>query len=104
MVVYYSLTFKYIRSNYFAESLRDVFLNLSLYPDVIFSKVLKILAFSLIPSGFAVWIPVYMLLDFKLKYMLYVILFTIGIITLAFYVFNKGLKNYSSSNLMDARS
>ncbi len=104
MVVYYSLTFKYIRSNYFAESLRDVFLNLSLYPDVIFSKVLKILAFSLIPSGFAVWIPVYMLLDFKLKYMLYVILFTIGIITLAFYLFNKGLKNYSSSNLMDARS
>ena len=104
MVIYYSLTFRFIRSGYFADSLRDVFLNLSLYPDVIFNKVLKVLAFSFIPSGFAVWIPVHMILDFNLLSLLYVILFTIGIIILAFFTFNRGLRNYSSSNLMDARS
>ena len=104
MVIYYSLTFKYLRSNYLTDSLRDVFINLSLYPDVIFNKVVKIVAFSLVPSGFAAWVPVHILLEFRLSWLFYLIVFTITIIILAFYVFNKGLKNYSSSNLMGARS
>ncbi len=104
MAIYYSLTFKYIRSNYLTDSLRDVFINLSLYPDVIFNKVIKFLAFSLIPSGFASWVPVHILLEFRLSWLFYLIIFTGTLIIIAFYVFNRGLKRYSSSNLMGARS
>ena len=104
MTIYYSLTFKYMRSNYLTDSLRDVFINLSLYPDVIFNKVVKILAFSFIPSGFATWVPVHLLMEFRLIWLFYLIVFTVTIIILAFYVFNKGLRSYSSSNLMGARS
>ena len=104
MTIYYSLTFKYMRSNYLTDSLRDVFINLSLYPDVIFNKVVKIIAFSFIPSGFATWVPVHLLMEFRLIWLFYLIVFTVTIIILAFYVFNKGLRSYSSSNLMGARS
>jgi len=104
MVIYYSMSFKHIRSHYLSDSLRDVFLNMSLYPDIIFNKVIKILAFSFIPSGFACWIPVHLLMNFRIDYFIYMILFTIINITLAFICFDKGLKNYTSSNLMGDRS
>ena len=104
MTIYYSMSFKYIRSHYFTDSLRDVFLNMCLYPDIIFNKIIKILAFSFIPTGFAAWIPVHLLMSFNFSYFIYMILFTIFIIIIAFICFYRGLKNYTSSNLMGARS
>lgn len=102
--IFSSLTFFFYKSSVLADALRDVFLNGSLYPDVIFNRAVKIIFFTLIPSGFAAWIPVHLIMNFNLLNFTILITFTIFIVTLAFIVFNRGLKNYSSSNLMQGRS
>jgi len=102
-IIYLSLTFKYTRSSYFTEAIRDVFINLSLYPDVIFPNIIKFLAYTLIPSGLAIWIPVHIIMNFTISKLLILIGSTIFIILLAFYTFNRGLKKYTSSNLVSAR-
>ncbi len=99
-----SITFYIYRFSYVTDALKDVFLNGSLYPDVIFNRFVKIIFFTLIPSAFASWIPVHLLMNFTLSKFLILIGFTSLIIILAFIVFYRGLKNYSSSNLMGARS
>ncbi|MDE5888944.1 MAG: ABC transporter permease, partial [Bacilli bacterium] len=102
--IFNSLTFYFYKSSVITDALRDTFLNGSLYPDVIFNRAVKIIFFTLIPSAFASWIPVHLILDFNPIYLIILIIFTIFIVTMAFITFNKGLKNYSSSNLMQGRS
>ena len=103
-VILNSITFFIFRFSYVTEALKEVFLNGCLYPDVIFKRAVKIIFFTLIPSAFASWIPVHLLMNFSLNKFLILIIFTIFIIILAFIVFYRGLKNYSSSNLMEIRS
>lgn len=98
-----TLSFYIYKSSSLSEALSSVFLNTSLYPDVIFNKGLKIICFTIIPSAIAAWIPVYILMEFSLIKLLILIIFTIIIVTFAFYFFHKGLKRYSSSNLMGAK-
>lgn len=104
VVIFNSITFYIYRFSYVTDAFKDIFLNGSLYPDVIFKRGVKIIFFTIIPSAFASWIPVYLLLDFTINKFLILIAFTIFIIFLAFIVFYRGLKNYTSSNLMEARS
>ena len=77
--------------------------HLATYPDGIFKGITKILLFTLIPVGIVNYIPVRLLSQFNLQLFLIVILVTISFVLLAFVIFNKGLKRYSSSNLMIAR-
>lgn len=102
--IFNSLTFWFYRSSVIADALRDTFLNGSLYPDVIFNRAVKIIFFTIIPSAFACWIPVHLIMSFNIINLLILIVFTIFIVSLAFIIFNQGLKNYSSSNLMQGRS
>lgn len=53
--------------------------------------------------GAIYYIPVDIIINFNLKNLIIVLLFTVFIATLALFIFNKGLKRYSSSNLMGAR-
>ncbi|MBR6133281.1 MAG: ABC-2 family transporter protein [Bacilli bacterium] len=103
VVIYNSLTFRFYRSSYLTDAIRDVFINTSLYPDIIFNKIVKFVSYTFIPSGFACWIPVHLLMDFNIKYFLILLGGTILFIIMAFISFNKGLKSYTSSNLMSAR-
>ena len=73
------------------------------YPDGIFKGVVKILLFTLIPVGIVNYIPVKIFTEFNIYLFLIVIIVTILSISLAFIIFYKGLKRYSSSNLMIAR-
>ena len=104
VVIYNSLTFKYIRSSYLTDAIRDVFINTSLYPDIIFGKAVKFIAYTLVPSGLASWIPVHLLMDFNLIEFGILVGGTLILIGLAFILFDKGLKCYTSSNLVGARS
>jgi hypothetical protein len=62
-----------------------------------------ILLYTLIPVGIVNYIPVQIITQFNLNLFLITIGVTTLLITLAFIVFYKGLKRYSSSNLMVAR-
>ena len=59
--------------------------------------------FTLIPVGISTYIPVWVLSEFNIYLFIVVIIVTILFVSLGFIVFYKGLKRYSSSNLMVAR-
>lgn len=104
IVIFNSFTFYFYRFSYVTEAMKSALLNSSLYPDVIFSRAIKIIFFTLVPSGLACWIPVHLLMEFNLVKLLILIGATILFVVLAFVIFHRGLRNYSSSNLMGART
>ena len=102
-VIWSSLAFWIVRADSLAESINNMITHTSTYPEGIFSFSAKLILFTIIPVGITTYIPVRVLTEFSLTQFIIPILFMIGIVTLAFVVFYKGLKVYSSSNLMISR-
>lgn len=102
-VILGSLSFWIENSDVLAEKGNSIMCNFATYPDGIFKGIVKILLFTLIPIGITTYIPVDVITTFDIVKLLIVVIVTIIIILLAFIIFNRGLKRYSSSNLMSAR-
>ena len=78
-------------------------LNFATYPGTIFKDGVRILFYTVIPLGISNYIPVDTIIKFNIGNLAIVISFTIFITIMAFTIFYKGLKRYSSSNLMSSR-
>lgn len=102
-VILSSLSFWFSKSDIIADTGNSLMTNFATYPDGIFKGVAKIILFTLIPVGIVNYIPVRVIAEFNLNLTLIVIGVTFMLILIAFIVFYKGLKKYSSSNLMVAR-
>jgi ABC-2 type transport system permease protein len=102
-VIASSLTFWLKRGEQIAYSLDFTVLTLGTYPEGIFKGFIKILLYTVIPVGFMFYTPLRVILNYDLFSLFIVILVALFSTLLAFYIFNKGLKRYSSSNLMNAR-
>lgn len=102
-IILSSLSFWFNKTDTIADTYNHLMVNFATYPDDIFKGVVKILLFTLVPVGIVNYIPVKVLTEFNIYLFLLVILVTILLIFFAFIIFNKGLKRYSSSNLMSAR-
>lgn len=102
-VIYNSLSFWFNKSDFIADIINDLMIYPSTYPEGIFKGISKVLLYTIVPVGLVNYIPLTILTEFNLKLLLIVIVFTIVMIVLAFTIFNKGLKEYSSSNLMIAK-
>lgn len=98
-----SLSFWIKSSDVIADSGNNLIVHFATYPDGIFKGVVKMLLFTIVPVGFANYIPISVIISFNILKFIIIIGFTICIILLAFLIFNIGLKRYSSSNLMSAR-
>ena len=102
-VILNSLAFWITRSEDFANSLLGAFVSFSIYPDTIFNRFIKVLMYTVLPVGFAVFLPVNIIMNFNIYNFIIVILFTIMINQISYLVFNKGIRRYSSSNLRVSR-
>ncbi|WFR58737.1 ABC-2 family transporter protein [Anaerocolumna sp. AGMB13025] len=98
-----SLSFWIVKGDLLSGNLIGVMINMSTYPDGIFKGVVRLMLYSVIPIGLTVYLPVKIIIHFQFKQLLMVLAFAVGIICLAYYIFYKGLRRYSSSNLMSAR-
>jgi ABC-2 type transport system permease protein len=98
-----SLCFWITKGDILAESVTNVMINFATYPGTIFKTGIKLILYTVIPVGIANYLPVDTILNFNIAKFLYIIVFTMLITILAFVLFNKGLKRYSSSNLMSSR-
>jgi ABC-2 type transport system permease protein len=98
-----SLSFWFQKTDIIADTGNSMMLHFATYPDGIFKGFVKILLFSLIPVGIAIYMPVKIITEFNILYFIIVIGVTLLLITLSFIMFNTGLKKYSSSNLMIAK-
>ena len=98
-----SLSFWIGKSDTVADTGNSLMTNFATYPDGIFKGFAKGLLFSLVPVGITNYIPIWVMTKFSFELTMLVILVTIVITVLTFVVFYKGLKKYSSTNLMISR-
>ena len=102
-VILNSLSFWFQKTDVLADIGMSIMTNVATYPDGIFKGVTKILLYTIVPIGIVNYIPIQVITDFNINLLLVTVFATILLIILAFITFNKGLKRYSSSNLMIAR-
>lgn len=102
-IIWHSLTFYLNNADDFADIMNSNMVNIATYPEGIFSKETRWLFYTLLPVGFTVYLPIQLLKVWNPILFIILILFTILICIIAYIIFYKGLKKYSSSNLMSAR-
>lgn len=102
-IILQSLSFYIPRSEALSTSFESMLGQTSTYPQQIFSKGIQLILYSIIPTGFHIYLPVKIVMNFDIKYVLIEIIMTSVYTFLAFFVFNKGLKHYASNNLMASR-
>ena len=102
-VILASLSFWFNRSDVIADTGNSMITYFSTYPDGIFNGVSRFILYTIVPVGVIDYIPLHVLSSFSIQSTLLVIAVTIALIVLAYLVFYRGLRRYSSSNLMMAK-
>lgn len=102
-VIANSLTFWFNMSDLIADTINNMMITFGTYPKDIFNGIVKILLYTIIPVCIANYIPIDLIINFNIYGFLLVFVVTVFMIVLSFYIFNRGLKRYSSSNLMSSR-
>ena len=97
------ICFKFVKGDVLVDTLSGAIINFSTYPDTIFKNTVKLIFYTIIPVGLTNYMPLHIIIKFDLVSLLIILGVTIISVILAFLAFNKGLKSYSSSNLMSSR-
>lgn len=92
------------RSDGLSNSLISILVSVSTYPKEIFDKGVQFIISFIIPVASTVYLPCNLILNFDIKVFLVLLISLIIHVSLAFFLFNKGLKRYSSTNLMTPRT
>lgn len=99
-VILGSLSFWFGKSDMIADTGNSLMISFSTYPDGIFKGISRILLLTIIPVGLTSYFPVWIMTTFNLKLTLIVIGVTVALTIFTFLIFYRGLRRYSSSNLM----
>ncbi len=89
-----SLSFWLKHGEQIASSLEFTTLTICTYPERIFNSFIRGLLYFALPIGFAYYMPLKIVQDFNLASLTIVISVAILLLTLAFFVFHKGLERY----------
>ena len=95
--------FKFVKGDVLVDTLSGAVISFATYPDTIFKNVVKLIFYTIIPVGLTNYLPLHIIINFDLGSLFIVLGVTVISVILAFVIFNKGLKSYSSSNLMSSR-
>ena len=99
-VILGSLSFWLGRSDMIADTGNSLMTNFATYPDGIFKGVTKVLLLTVIPIGLTAYFPTWIMTEFNLALTILILLITALLTIVAFAIFYRGLRRYSSSNLM----
>lgn len=102
-VIFGSLAFHITKADTITGNIMGTILNFGTYPDSIFKGGIRILFYTIIPISFSIYLPLHILKNFNIFSFMIIISYTLLIVLLGFYIFYKGLRKYSSGNLMSAR-
>ena len=95
-----SLSFWLGKSDMIANTGNSLMTNFATYPDGIFKGVSRVLLLTVIPVGLTAYFPVWIMTKFDLGLTAIIFAVTVILTILTFVIFYKGLRRYSSSNLM----
>lgn len=102
-VILSCICFKFVKGDVLVDTLSGAIISFATYPDTIFKNSVKLIFYTIIPVGLTNYLPLHIIIKFDLVSMLIVLGVTVACVIMAFAVFNRGLKSYSSSNLMSSR-
>ncbi len=102
-VILNSLSFWFNNADMVADVENSIMTNVASYPDGIFKGITKWLLYTLVPVGIVNYIPLKVIVEFNFNLFILNIVVCIFLIIIAYVVFYKGLKRYSSTNLMGVR-
>ena len=102
-VIMCSLSFWFAKSDAVADTTNNLMTSFATYPDGIFKGAVKLILYTIVPVGITAYLPVKIMISFNINFVFIILGFTIFTLTSASLIFNRGLKRYSSSNLMIAR-
>ena len=102
-IIFASLSFWFRKADMISDTANSLMVNFATYPDGIFKGTAKVILYTIVPVGISTYMPVNTIRSFNIELFLIVIVVCITIILLANIIFNRGLKRYSSSNLMISR-
>lgn len=97
-VVFFSLAFWLGRSESLARQLWSFLLTFSLYPDPLFGGALRLLLFTLLPAGFASYLPARAVREASLLDALGACIGAAAYTLFAVWFFGRGLRRYSSGS------
>lgn len=100
IVILGSLSFWIGNSDMIADAGNSIMTNFSTYPDGVFKGLSRIIILTILPIGVVSYFPVWIITDFNLKLTLIILGITIVLTVITFIIFYRGLRRYSSSNLM----
>ena len=104
IICFQTLSFYIKRGSSLADMINSSVNLFANYPPVIFSTIVKVALFTIIPCGFIVFVPAeYIFLGFNIWWILGMIGFAIVITILSFALFKLGLRKYNSGSLMGGR-
>ena len=102
-VIFSSFSFWFRKADMISDTANSLMVNFATYPSGIFKGFAKIALYTIVPVGVSVYMPVDVIRNFNIYSFFIVIVTCITLVALSYVVFNKGLKRYSSSNLMISR-
>lgn len=98
-IIIHSITFWFIRFSDTVETLGSAYVSFSMYPRTIFDTSIKVIMHTIIPIGFSIYIPVMLFQEFSIIKLLILIIFTCLFFLFARFIFYRGLRRYTSSNM-----
>lgn len=98
-----SLSFWFVRADAFGDNMVNCLISFSTYPDGIFQGTARFLLYNIIPVGMAIYQPIHIMIEFDGRSLLIVLGYAALLTAAAVFVFYRGLRRYSSSNLMEVR-
>lgn len=97
-VVFFSLAFWLGRVDTLARQLWELLITFSLYPEPLFGGVLRLVLFSVLPAGFAGYVPVHLVREPTAGRALILTAAAGLYVALACFVFERRLKRYASGS------
>jgi ABC-2 type transport system permease protein len=95
-----SLAFWFGNTEGLGQQISGALINFSTYPLDLFGGAVKIALFTLLPAGFATYLPVTIIREFDPFRLGFVVLAAAGFVALAVTVFYAGLRRYESGSLI----
>ena len=102
-VIFSSLSFRFVKADMISDTANTLMVNFATYPDGIFKGAAKVILYTIVPVGITTYMPTNIIRNFNIYSFYIIIVTTIVLVTLAYILFYKGLRRYSSSNLMISR-
>jgi ABC-2 type transport system permease protein len=100
MIAVQSLAFWITGISTAADNLFEVFLTLSLYPQNVYGSVVRVLLFTAIPAAYIGFLPVEIMRRFSWPMLGAIMGAAVFYLWLAVFIFNRGLRSYTSGNAM----